>query len=108
MKAQLPTTIAGIFPPAIVNTGSGRYLVGGDKWYEVDDSFTLEDARKLWQRKTSTTLNKQVRSTFRVSSSKPGKYYTVSNDISGWSCSCTGFGFRRDCKHVQAMKKKVQ
>lgn len=42
--------------------------------------------------------------TFIVKGSKPGSSYTVTRSDSSWSCSCVGFGFRKDCKHVRERK----
>jgi len=42
--------------------------------------------------------------TFIVQGSKPGTNYTVTRDGSHWSCTCVGFGFRKDCKHVRECK----
>jgi hypothetical protein len=42
--------------------------------------------------------------TFVVKGSKPGTTYTVTRNDSHWSCSCVGFGFRKDCKHVRECK----
>ena len=42
--------------------------------------------------------------TFVVQSSKPGTTYTVTRDDTQWSCTCVGFGFRKDCKHVRECK----
>ena len=42
--------------------------------------------------------------TFIVKGSKPGSTYTVTRDRSHWSCTCVGFGFRKDCKHVRECK----
>ena len=42
--------------------------------------------------------------TFIVQGSKPGSTYTVTRDGSHWSCTCVGFGFRKDCKHVRECK----
>ena len=42
--------------------------------------------------------------TFIVHGSKPGSTYTVTRDGSHWSCTCVGFGFRKDCKHVRECK----
>jgi len=39
--------------------------------------------------------------TFIVKGSKPGSSYTVTCDGSHWSCTCVGFGFRKDCKHIR-------
>jgi hypothetical protein len=36
-----------------------------------------------------------------------GNEYTITREGTQWSCTCTGFGFRRDCKHVQAAKKAL-
>lgn len=42
--------------------------------------------------------------TFIIKGSKPGSSYTVTCDGSHWSCTCVGFGFRKDCKHVKECK----
>jgi hypothetical protein len=42
--------------------------------------------------------------TFVVQGSKPGTTYTVTRNEDHWSCSCVGFGFRKDCKHVRECK----
>lgn len=42
--------------------------------------------------------------TFIVKGSKPGSTYTVTQDGSHWSCTCVGFGFRKDCKHIRECK----
>ena len=41
---------------------------------------------------------------FSVKASKPGSTYTVTQDGSHWSCTCVGFGFRKDCKHIRECK----
>lgn len=41
--------------------------------------------------------------TWQVAGSK-GKEYTVVKNDTVWSCTCAGFSFRRDCKHVQEKK----
>ena len=42
--------------------------------------------------------------TFVIQGSKPGTTYTVTRNETNWSCSCVGFGFRKDCKHVRECK----
>jgi hypothetical protein len=42
--------------------------------------------------------------TFIVNGSKPGTNYTVTRDGTHWSCTCVGFGFRKDCKHIRECK----
>jgi len=41
---------------------------------------------------------------FIVKGSKPGSSYTVTCDGTHWSCTCVGFGFRKDCKHIRECK----
>jgi hypothetical protein len=45
--------------------------------------------------------------TWQVESSKKDSFYQVSFDKRGWSCSCVGFEFRRDCKHVRQIKTTI-
>ena len=49
-------------------------------------------------------VSKPRTETFIVKGSKPGSTYTVTRDGSHWSCTCVGFGFRKDCKHVRECK----
>jgi len=42
--------------------------------------------------------------TFIIKGSKPGSSYTVTCDGSHWSCTCVGFGFRKDCKQIRECK----
>jgi hypothetical protein len=44
---------------------------------------------------------------FTVKGSK-GNSYTVTKSSNGWTCTCTGFEFRRSCKHVAELGKKVK
>jgi hypothetical protein len=49
------------------------------------------------------TVNTDVK-TWTVQGSK-GNKYTVTRSSKGWSCTCSGFGFRRQCKHVSEKSK---
>ena len=42
--------------------------------------------------------------TYTVAGSR-GAVYTVSRQGKGWSCTCTGFEFRRHCRHVTELAK---
>jgi hypothetical protein len=44
--------------------------------------------------------------TFSVQGSK-GNKYSVTRTSKGWSCTCTGFQFRKVCKHITELKEKV-
>jgi hypothetical protein len=40
--------------------------------------------------------------TWEVAGSK-GNKYVVTRNSQGWSCTCTGFQFRKQCKHVSEL-----
>jgi hypothetical protein len=40
---------------------------------------------------------------YTVQGSK-GNSYTVTNDKTTWTCSCTGFQFRKMCKHIEKFR----
>ncbi len=43
---------------------------------------------------------------YKVKSKKTGSTYTVVIQSNKYSCTCTGFTFRRTCKHVKEVQKK--
>lgn len=49
-------------------------------------------------------VNTDVR-TFEVSGSK-GNKYTVTSSSRGWTCTCTGFQFRKQCKHIAELSNQ--
>ena len=52
---------------------------------------------------TMREVNTDVR-VFEVSGSK-GNKYTVTSSSMGWTCTCPGFQFRKQCKHVAELSK---
>ena len=46
------------------------------------------------------------RKAWKVKSSKGNKFYIVERAHGKFSCTCTGFEFRKDCKHIGAVSKK--
>lgn len=103
----MQVTIDAPFPPAIVNLPTGRYVVGGSKWIKVDSDFTILDTKKLWKKPVYTTTLPNALRTFQVTNSKGNGFYQVIVSNGHASCSCTGFGFRRTCKHVDHIKKQL-
>jgi hypothetical protein len=78
-----------------VSTGDSQFpfrVIDRDRIVGLDISLALPRELKL------------NRATFIVNGSKPGTTYTVTRDHTQWSCTCVGFGFRKDCKHVRECK----
>lgn len=101
-----------MFPPTIVNTPSTRYLVvrdvvAGMQWYPVSNDFTPVDALKLWSKPKEVQITNQDWQ-WSIPNSKNDGYYTVEFDKRGWSCTCPGYGFRRDCRHIKEAKTKIK
>ena len=98
--------ITAPFPPAIVELPSGRYVVGGSSWLRVESDFTMEQAHTLWQRPKHVEPPKPR--VFEVANSKGNGFYQVTvGGLSGPTCTCPGFGFRRTCKHVDTALKLI-
>lgn len=55
---------------------------------------------------THTQIASDTR-TFKVSSKSSGKTYIVTCSEGKVSCTCTGFEFRRYCKHSRAVSEKI-
>lgn len=55
---------------------------------------------------TKEEPKKEESEVWTVEGSK-GNEYTVTRKGEQWSCTCPGFGFRGQCKHVNAKKQEV-
>lgn len=51
------------------------------------------------------TTKPSVMNSWQVNGSN-GKEYTVTNSNDSWSCTCAGFSFRKECKHITLLQKK--
>lgn len=92
-------------PPTVITTLSGTFAVFGGNWIPVPADTTLEEVTKWWEpvrfvKKAMPTADKS----FKVKGSK-GDVYVVSVQNNVWNCTCSGFGFRRKCRHIDSVKK---
>lgn len=56
---------------------------------------------------STTSVDTSSTRQFRVTSKSTGKSYLVSAVGGKISCTCTGFSYRRTCKHAQAVSKRI-
>lgn len=110
---NIPDKISTLYPPAIVNLPSGRYAIysgyGNGGWFAVDENFTMEDALARWTKLQIGVEEKKPENDWKwsVANSKGTGSYSVEFDKRGWTCSCPGFGFRRQCRHISEIKQQV-
>lgn len=92
---------------AIVNLSNKSYVCPG--WIEVPigttkDMIEFVISKQSLPNKVNQSLSKE---TWKVESSKPGKFYDVTYWNGGWNCSCPSNSFHRgDCKHIKAKKSE--
>ena len=92
---------------AIANIGDKSYVCPG--WYPVPkgttrDQITFKKSTKI---KPKTEVTEVKVKTWKVESSKPGKFYKVTERNGEWDCTCPAKGFfRGDCKHIKSIKAK--
>lgn len=87
-------------PPAIAVIDGQTYVM--PNWIPVPSDTTLEEAYAAWEC-TQKTPEKSPRQEYLVEGSKGAIYKVVSQD-GKWTCTCSGFGFRKSCKHVTDIK----
>ena len=92
-----------IYPPVIVNFVTSKKMLfhdaeGGS--IDIADDVDVEDAVAIW---TPWTAIKNTE--FQIKGST-GTTYTVTLHNDQWSCSCSGYVFRKRCKHLDIAKEK--
>jgi hypothetical protein len=89
--------------PALAVLDNQNYIL--PNMIKVDMNFTLDQIEWI---KPSYFQNEPILEDMEwpVESSKKVKKYLVKRINNEYSCNCTGFGFRRDCSHIQKIKFK--
>ena len=94
----------------IAKTLSGWFVTPG--WHEVPEGTTRDQIKfdkstKIEKPKPVPviTKTKTENRSWKVESSKPGKFYEVTESNGTWGCDCPAMNFfRGDCKHIKAKK----
>jgi len=90
--------------PGLTTLNGKRYVVPG--YHEVPFNTTLEEVMSDWERTTGTKNINTKDIIVKVKSTDGKKEYTIECKNNRWTCTCPSFGFRKDCKHINLMKKK--
>ena len=92
----------------LVTTGSGTFVCPG--WHPVPKGTTRDQIRyskstKVVKPKVVPVITKTANRSWKVESSKIGKFYEVTESNGTWGCDCPAMNFfRGDCKHIKAKK----
>lgn len=92
---QVVIEIRGHINPTVIKTISGTYAVSGSTWKSVPKGTTLGDIE--W-----------VKPKVEVSTPKEWKVknYIVKYSNGGfYSCTCLGYTYRRNCKHIKEISE---
>ena len=99
--------VESTYDPCLIRGADGKqlYAVGGGAWLPVPDDTTLENVH-LYMKRKEYVPNLPIK---RMQVTIKGKAYKVEV----WkdktiTCECTGFRYRKNCKHVQAVQKAVK
>jgi len=99
-------------PPAQANFPNNiSIIVLNGHWFRVTKFFTLEVARKIYEKlfenQPITIKSRTNVKVYKVKSSKGDKYYKiVNNGNNNWTCNCLGFTYRRRCRHIEECKQQ--
>jgi len=89
----------------IANTLNGSYLIRNGKWIPVPEGAKLSDYPEPIETKQAVVPVATKR--HQVPSSKPGKFYTVTQTKNHYSCDCQGYMYRAKCRHIEEAKKVI-
>jgi len=99
--------VESTYHPVLIRGADNKqlYACGGGAWLPVPDDTTMDNVH-LYMRKREYVPNLPIK---RYEVKTNGKAYKVEvwKDKS-ISCECTGFRYRKTCKHSQAIQKMVK
>lgn len=87
-----------------MTTGKKHFPIASIDLAHVVELVKLEDGTVAAQSKDKA-IDNDIES-WSVEGST-GNTYIVTRRKDQWSCTCPGFGFRRDCKHIKGKQKEV-
>jgi len=99
---EIPSTVS-MYPPHIMDNGITRYAVllgTRPGWYPVSKDINMCDLTILWQRERSyiEQIPPHIDS-WHIEGSK-GDIYVVQRYAGTLKCNCSGYSFRRKCRHI--------
>jgi|TARA_R110000824_G_scaffold49608_3_gene139270 hypothetical protein len=92
--------------PAIFRAHTGMlYAIAGSVWVELPEGTTRSDLPQYMVHKHRESARVADEKAWSVKGSK-GNIYSVALSEGAYTCSCPGFGFRRNCRHIKEIKNE--
>jgi hypothetical protein len=102
------TPVSVDIPPALYRSHTGKvYGIAGSVWIEVPDGTTFDDLAKYMAYSPREVAPVAGEKSWSVKGSK-GNTYTVKLSQGAYSCTCPGYGFRRNCRHITEIKNETK
>jgi len=98
--------VESMYHPVLIKSPDGKqlYAVGGGMWVPVPAETTMQNIH-LYMRKKEHVQNLPIKK-YQVKSKNKAYKVEVWKDKS-ITCECSGFRYRRACKHSTAVQKLV-
>jgi hypothetical protein len=98
-----------MYAPVIVNFVTCKKMLFHDEQggsIEIADDVDIQDALAIWIPYQIPVKEAGTTSMRYAIKSESGSTYNVTIENDKWSCTCSGFLFRKRCKHLDIAKEK--
>lgn len=98
-----------LYAPVIANFYPDRKMIFHDKdggSIHIESDVDIQDALAIWVPYQLPLKESNTSSIKYVIKSSSGSTYNVMIENNQWSCTCSGFLFRKRCKHLDIAKEK--
>ncbi len=90
--------VSGILPPSrFISPVDGKHYII-PHWIEIPNNFDFKNV--IW---TKTTYEKEI-IIGQIKASRGNTVYNITQLKDDLKCSCSGFNYRKSCKHIQQFK----
>ena len=113
LSSPFQTKVATMLPvkvpwPPVLSTGASgqKYAICGSVWLPVPAETTRAELPMYMVCERKPSPSEESEGSWQVEGSK-GNTYKVRRSAQGvWSCTCAGYGWRGNCKHITQRKEK--